>query len=79
MKSMQLARVFPKNVQTEPSADSIIQDKREDVTLPITSTVRAAHVNPTVIQEIKLPTIKLEPFLGHIELSSRFCSNLNLR
>jgi hypothetical protein len=33
-------------------ADSTIQDKRGDVTPPITSTVGAAYVKPKVIQEI---------------------------
>ena len=68
--SESMALCFSKRVIRK--TDSIIKEKRGDVTPPITSTVRAAYVKPIVIQEIKLHTIKLEPFSADIETLSKY-------
>ena len=52
-------------------ADGIIKDKRAETVSHNTSKSQNTHSQPTVIQEIKLPTIKLEPFAGNIETLSR--------
>jgi hypothetical protein len=53
-------------------ADRIIKDKRGESAPHTTGKLQITHSQPTVIQEIKLPTIKLEPFAGNIETWSRF-------
>jgi len=52
-------------------ANGIIKVKREAAPRT-TSKLQITHPQPTLIQEIKLPTIKLEPFAGNIETWSRF-------
>jgi hypothetical protein len=53
-------------------ADRIIKDKRGETAPHTTGKSQITHSQPTVIQEIKLPTIKFEPFAGNIETWSRF-------
>jgi hypothetical protein len=54
------------------TANTNIRHKPRDVIHPITSTVRAAHTQPKIVQVPKLNTIKLEPSSGYIETMSRF-------
>jgi hypothetical protein len=53
-------------------ADKIIKDKRGETAPHTTGKSQIPHSQPTVIQDIKLPTIKLESFAGDIETWSRF-------
>jgi len=53
-------------------ADRIIKDKRAETVSQTTSKSQNMHSQLTVIQEIKLPTIKLEQFAGNIETWSEF-------
>jgi hypothetical protein len=53
-------------------ADRIIKDKRGEIVPHTTGKSQVTQSKPTVIQEIKLPTIKLESFAGNIETWSRF-------
>jgi len=59
-------------------ADRIIKDKRAETVPHTTSKSHNTHSQPTVIQDIKLPTIKLEPFAGNIETWLRFWENFEL-
>jgi len=59
-------------------ADWINKDKRAETVSHTTSKSQNTHSHPTVIQEIKLPTIKLEPFAGNIETGSRFWEQFEL-
>ena len=52
-------------------ADRIVKDKRGETAPHTTGKSQTTHSQPTVIQEIKLPTIKLEHFAGYIETWSR--------
>ena len=53
--------------------NAITQNKRGDLKCACsTSSLRTAHSKPTVTQETKLPTIKLQPFSGGTEMRSRF-------
>ena len=52
-------------------ADRIIKDKGGETAPPTTGNSQTAHSQPTVSQEIKLSTVKLEPFAGDIETWSR--------
>jgi hypothetical protein len=53
-------------------ADRIINEKLGKI-MPLTAgRSHATHSEPKIIQEVKLPTIKLEQFAGYIETWSRF-------
>ena len=53
-------------------ADRVVKDKREENAPGTAGKAQTTHSQTTVIQEIKLPAIKLEPFAGNIETWSRF-------
>ena len=53
-------------------ADRIIKDKRGETAPHNIGKSQITQSQPTVIQEFKLPTIKLETFAGNIETWSRF-------
>ena len=53
-------------------ADRIIKEKHGETAPHTTGRSQTTPSQPKLIQEIKLPTIKLEPFAGNIETWSRF-------
>jgi hypothetical protein len=53
-------------------ADRNLKEKRGETAPHTAGRTQVMQTQPKIIQEIKLPTIKLEPFAGNIETWSRF-------